>query len=565
MEEMLCSLASPCFLMWVSKGGQYKSHGNVITFAQDVNELCTLLPCLPENLDVLIIQKRGMRDPSTYKDFCVQKSKVLRLLYFLKEHNPYYANVVIKPPDAVDLPEDADILDRLPHVSPCDEPSEASSLEDSAELAANAIGVTFAPDELAQEQNLFVPGIAPGPSECDAVCIGMQQRSLNGSTVGSPVPWPAAGPPLSEYSTEGLFSMAFPTLFPTGDGDFTNPRHKKLDLYEWVKHLIRYRDGRFVTHPRFWFFALNLIFRHRTMQRGRFLFSRSIGHRMMTIGELKAALAGDDGETLASKIVRCLKTVRGTRPYWYMEGAKLKDMINQIGTPTLFYTLSMANMSWPDLHRLMPEDPFQPGLTDADSFQIRMHNVTNNPHVVAAYLSTRHQHLRETILQHLNIAGEAPVTDFWFRVEWQARGSGKRSHLTRTSGFLHDRITGHIHGFLWLENTVPVDAMDWTNPSDLQKIRDYFSCIITASNPDPYHARPLRDCLLNDMLPVEARNGWDLEEDHCNLCNRCQKHGTIVQGERCCKPAQCHKHGSCRFHFPYALSSQPLAYVENTK
>ena len=268
----------------------------------------------------------------------------------------------------MDLPEDMDIFDRLPHVSPCDEPSEPSSLEDLAELATNAIGVTFTPDELAQEQNLFVPGIAPGPSERDTVCIGMQQRSLNGSSIGSPLPWPAAGPPPLEYSTEGLFLMAFPTLFPTGDGDFTNPRHKKLDLYEWVKHLIQYRDSRFATHPHFCFFALNLIFRHRAMQCGRFLFSWSIGHRTMTIGELKTALAGDDGETLASKIVRCLKTVRSTRPYWYMEGAKLKDMINQIRTPTLFYTLSMADMSWLDLHRLMPEDPFQPGLTDADSF-----------------------------------------------------------------------------------------------------------------------------------------------------------------------------------------------------
>jgi hypothetical protein len=83
-----------------------------------------------------------MRDPSTYKNFHVRKSKVLHLLYFLKKHNPYYANIIIKPPDTVDLPDNADILDQLPHISPCDEPSEALSLEDSAELAANAIGVT---------------------------------------------------------------------------------------------------------------------------------------------------------------------------------------------------------------------------------------------------------------------------------------------------------------------------------------------------------------------------------------------------------------------------------------
>jgi hypothetical protein len=437
--------------------------------------------------------------------------------------------------------------------------------KDSVDSATEALGIAFTPEELAQEQNLFVPGVAPGPSELDAVCIGMRDRSLNGS-IGCPIPWPAMGLPLSEYSTEGLFSMAFPTLFPIGDADFTLPCRKKLDLHEWVKHLMRYRDSRFATHPRFRFFALNLIFRHRAMQQGRFLFSRSIGNRTMTVGQLKAALARDDGPSLASKIVRCLRAVRGTRPYWYMEGAKLKDMINQIGTPTLFYTLSMADLSWPDLHRLMPDDPFRPGLTDAQSFQIRLRNVANNPHIVSAYLSTRHRHLRETILQHLDVAGDASVTDYWFRVEWQARGSGMCPHLSKTGSFLeflHDYITGHIHGFLWLENAIPVDAMDWTNPGDLEKIKDYFSRIITASNPDPFRPRPPRDCLLEDLLPPEARNGWDFEEDHCNLCNRCQKHGTLVRGQSRCNPAQCHKRGSCRFHFPYPLSAQPLAHIDS--
>ena len=319
------------------------------------------------------------------------------------------------------MPEDGNILDRLPHVVSPSKPSDlpvpepSGYVKDSVDTSADALGIIFAPDELAQEQNVFVPGIAPRPSELDAVCIGMRDRNLDGSI--GPLPWPVMGLPLSEYSTEGLFSMAFPTLFPTGDADFTHPRRKKLDLHEWVKHLMRYRDSRFATHPRFRFFALNLIFRHRAMQQGRFLFSRSIGNRAMTIGQLKDALAGDDGPSLASKIVSCLKAVRGTRPYWFMEGAKLKDMINQIGTPTLFYTLSMADLSWPDLHRLMPDDPFRPGLTNAQSFQIRMHNVTTNPHIVSAYLSTRHRHLRDTILQHLDIAGDCTITDFWFRVE----------------------------------------------------------------------------------------------------------------------------------------------------
>ena len=182
--------------MWVSKGGQYKTHGNVITFAQDLNNLCKSLPRLPEELDVLIIQKPGARDPSTYKDFRVRKSKVLRLLRFLKEHNPYYSHIVIRPAEDIDLPDDGNILDRLPHVMSATAesdppiPGPSGSANDSVDAIADDGEITFVPDELAQEQNMFVPGIAPGPSEMDAICIGMRDRSLDGSAIG-PLPWPA--------------------------------------------------------------------------------------------------------------------------------------------------------------------------------------------------------------------------------------------------------------------------------------------------------------------------------------------------------------------------------------
>ena len=142
--------------------------------------------------------------------------------------------------------------------------SKSAPPQDSVDTAADALEIAFTPKELAQEQNVLVPSNVLGPSELDVVCVGMRDRSLN----GCPIPWPAMGAPLSEYSTRGLFSMAFPTLFPTGKADFTHPCRKKLDLHEWAKHLMRYRDSQFATHPHFWFFTLNLIFRHRAMQQG---------------------------------------------------------------------------------------------------------------------------------------------------------------------------------------------------------------------------------------------------------------------------------------------------------
>jgi hypothetical protein len=563
MEEMLCSLASPCFLMWVSKGGQYKARGNVITFSQDVTNLCTTLPRLPEDLDVLVVRKpiSAGAGSDTFKDFHVRKDKVFRLLCFLKEHNHFYKDIAIRPPDLVDLPDDASVIHRLPAVEPREDGSEQVT---SRSPLQEPVADDLPPDhsELAHEQNTFVPSIGPLPSEEQAIAAGMNDTGLT-TNDDAPLAWPPIGLALSEYSTHGLFSMAFPTLFPTAAADFSLRRDHNIHLHEWVKHLMRYCDSRFATHPRFRFFALNLIFRHRSMQRGKYLFSRNISHHNMTIGQLKHALSQQNGPRLASDIVRCLKTVKATRPYWNMEGGKLRDMIAQIGTPTFFYTLSMADMSWPDLHKLMPDDPFAPGLTPAQSTQIRFHNVATNPHIVASYLSTKHQLLMDTILQHLDVHDTARVSDYWYRFEWQARGSGKRAVHHPVLPFSLHR-SGHIHGFLWLENAIAVDDVNWNNAFDRARLVDYFSRFITAYNPHPDQPRSQPDCLLLDLLDPTIRAHWDMHADHTDLCNRCQKHGSSSGGHHHCVPSQCHKRGSCRFHFPFAVSPLPAAFIERS-
>lgn len=289
--------------------------------------------------------------------------------------------------------------------------------------ASSSNDSTFVSDSLVEEHNTFILDFRPHTYEIKVIENGMREIRIKTAN-SEPVPWPPFGPPLSEYTTEGLFTMAFTTLFPLRKAEYFIPCRKRLELYEWAKHLIRYRDDRFATHPRFRFFTLNMIFRHRAMSQGKFLFSRNLGGQNMTVSQLKDSLMGVNRSNLAEKIIHCIKTVWGTHPYWALKGAKLRDMLDQIGTPTFFYTLSMADMSWPDLHILMPKDPFQPGLSVSRSYDICAHNVANNPHIISFYLSTRHHHLRETILQHLGINDSCCVEDFWFRIEWQSRGSG---------------------------------------------------------------------------------------------------------------------------------------------
>jgi hypothetical protein len=135
---------------------------------------------------------------------------------------------------------------------------------------------SFIPESLSEEHNAFVPDFLPQTYEVDTIDSEMQELGLKAAS-GDPLPWPPFGLPLSEYATDGLFTMAFPMLFPLGKAEYFSPCQKRLELYEWAKHLIRYRDSRFATHPRFRFFALNLIFRHRAMSRGKFLISRQVG------------------------------------------------------------------------------------------------------------------------------------------------------------------------------------------------------------------------------------------------------------------------------------------------
>jgi hypothetical protein len=56
--------------------------------------------------------------------------------------------------------------------------------------------------------------------------------------------------------------MAFPTLFLKGQVDWLHPRMQNVHLHEYAKHLLRYRENKFVKHPFFRYFLLNVTIRH---------------------------------------------------------------------------------------------------------------------------------------------------------------------------------------------------------------------------------------------------------------------------------------------------------------
>ena len=190
-------------------------------------------------------------------------------LAWLLEHNRYYrANAVHLNEKALQqLPVYAEIQS----LQPSDTSSELpESLEDQYE---------------AHLSTSFVPNATQQRTEQETV-----QQSLEDLQSGSShtLMWPTiGGTPINEFTTEGYFSMAFPTLYPTGAADFLGQRCNQVTIGNYFTHLMKYTDGRFARHPRFRFFALNTEMRWRALQAGRIYIQQHPGDAQLTVDELR--------------------------------------------------------------------------------------------------------------------------------------------------------------------------------------------------------------------------------------------------------------------------------------
>ena len=112
------------------------------------------------------------------------------------------------------------------------------------------------------------------------------------------VPWLENGSvPIDEFKTEGYFSCAFPTLFPTGEADFLAPCQQSVTVGMYFKHLMMYGEGRFAKHPRFRYFALNTKMHWRALQTGRVYINQHPDDARLTLDDLRD-IVGHEGEFL---------------------------------------------------------------------------------------------------------------------------------------------------------------------------------------------------------------------------------------------------------------------------
>src|SRR5277367_3520411 len=220
---------------------------------QNTVKTVDILPNLPSELDVVVLRPSNQveGDPRFQRqfrsDFRVRKGRVITWLRYLKDHHPDYRYITISP-DRIDaLPVDGDVSSSFAAIIDHEDPSVRDQLASDEPPPPNS--------------QSMVPNLNITTTEVDLILNEL--AGWNPIPPGLPAPSIRSTPIDEAAGKDRIFAMAFPTLYPTGWADFNAPRLRKVDLQDYVQHLMCSSDGRFGRHPRWRFLAFNMIMRQK--------------------------------------------------------------------------------------------------------------------------------------------------------------------------------------------------------------------------------------------------------------------------------------------------------------
>ena len=574
---MLIARVSPIMYVYRKHGGQRGYKGHVLNLSQDIQSILDKLPQSVSNLPILILRRTGSND--SFSDFTVRRQKVLTALLWLKQNNPFYKSINIDYAIIQQLPQNGvpdEILHNLTNSSEdmcessntnkqCNIDDHESDSESDAEMDCTAAvnhhsmhdpcNGTGIAEDIDRNCTSFIPVPQQEQTEIEAIKSVIQE---NNST---PLPWPELSKsPVNEFTTEGLATMAFPTLFPFGTGDPTvKDRQYSVSFSEMFKHLLSFAENkndklvwRFATHPRFMYWALNMKQRHHLLSQANVYLKQHPNDAALTLQQLRNMVDKSTSEQLMSRLHKYASKVQGTKQYWYQRSLELKALIQTKGAPTFFWTVSAADTYWPELHiNLMPHDSSQ--ITHSKKIKA----VIDNPHLTDWYFTKRLSDLCKHWLYD-----EMDAEWHWYRFEYQSRGSL------------------HAHGCAKLKNDpglcelMKKAAVAWQlrdkSPTELsqpeqqiiqegnaaqQTIIEYVDWLTTTFNPSLPSQTWCMPTPQNHPCAQNPLQISDSEQDYADLVNAVERH-TKCNAAYCLRKRKGQSHTQCRFDYPRPLKSE---------
>ena len=520
IEEALISLHAPVMRVFRLRGGQSGFGGSCVALTQDVGAVARSLPRKMDDLDVVIFFKSV--DPSeeggaaVRKLFRVRREVVRSWLEFLKNFNPLYSHVQIEPDSINALPLDSE--DNLEHLPMRQDADVEPMMTDAGELI-----------ESGEIQHMVLDGLANTNSS---------EETLKSKAV---LEWPQqSDDAVQEYGHPGLFAKCFPSIFPYGNGDpTTQSRDFTVSLSDGIHHLQKYA---YITTEQklVWPFAQHRLapyYAHDVHLRQALLGQSAVFIKQHEFGDAEFPSTREELLEALEDPVRSAKMLKlinryagnclGTNGYWSRRKEELVSLC-EAKPPHLWWTLSAADLHWPDLRRFVA-DPI------------------HAPHLVDAWFTLRVQ-------EYVKWFFGDECEWIWWRIEYQSRGSAHAHGCSRLKDFADlDALYETARAGRFADATAEESALGAEAEMELCRIADQFCCGMSLDPAADAQADARIPTLFNpdDVHPASVTYDSPISEfvRFGDLLNKVQRHSH--RKSYCgCDGNGC---GKCRFHAPWKL------------
>ena len=240
--------------------------------------------------------------------------------------------------------------------------------------------------------------------------------------------------PVSIMTDRHCEELAFPVLFPKGRFGYKMERKEKLTPVRYFNARLLHYSGRFAMNPEYLFFAQFIIEQKKVSDSINIALKKLHG-QPLTASQFRSNEQCVKNLIFKDQAYLFLRGIPGSPPYWQKFMYEVIAMVQQLGIPTWFLTLSCADLRWNELFHILSRIKGE-NITDEEidnlSYNEKCSLLNLNPVIVAKHF----QHKVETFFKDVLLSNAKPIGKIVYyalRIEFQMRGSPHLHSLVWTS------------------------------------------------------------------------------------------------------------------------------------
>ena len=242
--------------------------------------------------------------------------------------------------------------------------------------------------------------------------------------------------PVSIMTDRHCEELAFPVLFPRGRFGYKMERKEKLTPGRYFNARLLHYSGRFAMNPEYLFFAQFIIEQKKVSDSINIALKKLHG-QPLTASQFRSNEQCVKNLIFKDQAYLFLRGIPGSPPYWQKFMYEVIAMVQQLGIPTWFLTLSCADLRWNELFHILSRIKGE-NITDEEidnlSYNEKCSLLNLNPVIVAKHF----QHKVETFFKDVLLSNAKPIGKIVYyalRIEFQMRGSPHLHSLIWTSDY----------------------------------------------------------------------------------------------------------------------------------